>query len=69
MLFRVQGGRIALAKAGNFLGTYVGPSAVVRLGEGANLRGALYGWKLVIKKNSTLIGEPALDLFVAQFLP
>jgi CSLREA domain-containing protein len=69
MLFRVQGGRIALAKAGNFLGTYVGPSAVVRLGEGANLRGALFGRKLVIKKNSTLIGEPALDLFVAQFLP
>lgn len=69
MLFRVQGGRIALAKAGNFLGTYVGPSAMVRLGEEANLRGALYGRKLVIKKNSTLIGEPALDLFVAQFLP
>lgn len=69
ILFRVQGGRIALAKAGSFLGTYVGPSAVTRLGEGATLHGALYGWKVIIKKDATLIGEPAVDLFVSQFLP
>ena len=69
VLFRVQGGRVALGKAGSYLGTYLAPDANVELGEEATLQGALYGQKLHIKKSSTITGEPALGRFISLFLP
>ena len=41
VLFRVQGSRVALGKAGSYLGTYLAPDANVELGEDATLQGAL----------------------------
>ncbi len=69
ILFRVQGNHVGLGKSGSFLGTYLAPNALIEMGQGATLQGALVGQKVHLKKLASVTGQPALDLFVSLFLP
>jgi hypothetical protein len=56
---------VALGKSG----AYRAPNALIEMGQGATLQGALYGQKVHLKKLASVTGQPALDLFVSLFLP
>jgi len=67
VLFQVAGNHVQLHKNGTYLGTFLAPQAHIDLHEDSTLTGALYGDKVQVKKQSTIIPAPAISLFVAIF--
>ena len=58
-----------LGSGSTFIGTVIAPEAHIDVHEDARVTGAVYGKKVQIKKNASILGDPALDLFIGLFLP
>ena len=71
LLFLVDD-NVELKKDGTYLGTYVAPEGDIKVdseaGKVSIVTGALYGKKVEIKKNAILVGDPATELFVQEFV-
>ncbi len=65
VLIRLEENDLKLEKNGIYLGTFLAPNADIQLEENSSLHGALYGKKVEIKKESTLTGQPAIDLITS----
>lgn len=59
---------VKLGKEGRYVGTYFTPQHKAELNEHSTLVGALYGDKVHLKKQGTLIAEPAIKRFVSLFV-
>ncbi len=60
------GSAVRLDRRGHYLGTFLVPYGTIRLGEEARLEGALYGRRVRIGREATIIGKPARDLFAEE---
>ena len=65
LLIQVQGGKCVLKMGGSYVGTFLAPSADIKLEEGSTLAGALIGKEVEIKEECIVTGELALDLLIA----
>lgn len=61
--------RLRVGRGSELLGTVFGPRARVRLGKESELEGALYGRKVRVGRESEIQGNPAIEVFVALYLP
>ncbi len=69
ILFMALGGEVKFNSDGHFLGTYLAHQAEMELNRRSVLEGALYGNEIGLRQEATIIGNPALDLFISIFLP
>ncbi len=67
ILFRVGGG-MYLMKGGTYLGSYLALSGDARLGQDAQLTGALYGKMVHIMNRARIVGKPGRDLYAYVML-
>ena len=61
------GEEVDLRDDGTYFGTYISADEEIELHKGASLTGALYGEKVDVEQNSTLIGMPAANVYRSLF--
>ena len=68
ILIIVAGDSVELNKQGAYFGTFLAPYAEVELDDYSTLEGMLFGYEVDVKKEVTLTGAPAIDLFASHLV-
>jgi PKD repeat protein len=68
LLVIVAGKDIDFEKESQVIGTYIAPNTKIELHDNASITGALYGKQINIKKKATVLGAPAIGLYIDTFL-
>ena len=68
ILFQVAGNQVKLSQNSVFLGTIVASNAFIDVHKDVMVTGALYGNKVHLKKNSSLIDLPAVRIYFDLYI-